>query len=184
MGTKTTHSFLTDLPPEECHRRLVEAADPKEFSLFSLSGNVGKRPFISNLKGSSFELENRRYYRNDFAPVFFGQFAPEGQGTRIHGHFDSSYWSRLFMKCWLAFVALLSIPLMGPTLLQLIKNRAQISGDSWMSIVVPCGLLAWGIILPRLGRLLGRSQERRILEFMQATLAAREAPRMLPIEPE
>src|SRR5712692_4719754 len=136
MRIKTTYSFLTDLPPEECQRRLVEAADPKKFSLFSLSGNVGKRSFIANLNGSSFELEKRRYYRNDFAPVFFGQFAPGGKGTRIDGHFDSSYWSRLFMKWWLAFVILLSIPLMGPTLLQLIKNGAQISGDSWMSIVV------------------------------------------------
>jgi hypothetical protein len=47
------------------------------------------------------------------------------------------------------------------------------SGDKWVGLLVPPGLVLFGTVLPKVGRLLGKSNERFILEHVQNTLAAR-----------
>ncbi len=53
------------------------------------------------------------------------------------------------------------------------------SGDKWVGLVVPPAMVFFGTVLPKFGRLLGKKDERFILEHLQNTLAARieESPR-------
>jgi hypothetical protein len=46
-------------------------------------------------------------------------------------------------------------------------------GDRWVGLIVPPALVLFGTVLPRIGRLLGKSDERFMLEHIQITLAAR-----------
>jgi hypothetical protein len=45
--------------------------------------------------------------------------------------------------------------------------------SEWVGLLVPPGLVLFGTVLPKVGRLLGKSNERFILEHVQNTLAAR-----------
>jgi hypothetical protein len=45
--------------------------------MFSWSGYKGDLPVLGTITGNSFRLQKRRYWRNDFAPYFYGQIAPE-----------------------------------------------------------------------------------------------------------
>src|SRR5579863_8857441 len=103
MRTKLDVLLLTDLNPQECLRRLQEASDPGKRTLFSLSGYKGSKPVLAKIEGSEIKLWKRRYYRNDFAPYFFGTLSPAERSTRIEGHFDMDRWVRIFMTIWLGF---------------------------------------------------------------------------------
>ena len=77
------------------------------------------------------------------------------------------------MRFWLAGVTLLGTPIFGVTLIDVVRGTHHGSGDQWVGLVVPPCLVTFGIALPRIGRLQGRTDERFILRFMQETLAAR-----------
>ena len=64
------------IPPDECLRRIEASTDPGNRTLFSLSGYKGSKPLLVKFDGNQFKLWKRRYYRNDFAPYFFGTFRP------------------------------------------------------------------------------------------------------------
>jgi hypothetical protein len=47
------------------------------------------------------------------------------------------------------------------------------SGDKWVGLIVLPTLVLFGTVLPKFGRLLGKSNERFMLKHVQNTLAAR-----------
>jgi hypothetical protein len=53
--------------------------------------------------------------------------------------------------------------------------RGHAPTDAWISIAFPAFMLACGVALIGLGRLLGRNEQRFLVDFLRETIAAREA---------
>jgi len=138
-----------------------------------MSGYKGDRPVLGEVFGETFRIQKRRYWRNDFAPHFFGTLHWEPGGTRIEGRFDISPWVKGFMRFWIGFVAVVGGMIFVLSVLDLTTRSHFISGDLWIGIIAPPGMLAFGFILPRIGRLLGEGDERFIIDYIQHALAAR-----------
>jgi hypothetical protein len=164
------HSTLAPTALVDALRRSV---DEERRTLFSLSGFCGSCSVLGEVKESTFRLQRRRYWRNDFAPHLYGRFQPEAGGTRIEAHFDVSRWVRTFMKIWLVGAVLLGAPIFVLSALDLLTGSHHTTGDIRVGLIVPPALILWGFVLPGLGRLFGRGDERFLLEFVQQTLAAR-----------
>jgi hypothetical protein len=167
MRTKLDVLLRTDLNPQECLRRLQEASDPGKRTLFSLSGYKGSKPVLAKIEGSEIKLWKRRYYRNDFAPYFFGALSTADRGTRIEGHFDMDRWVRIFMTIWLTFA------IIGGAAALIATVPHPIHGDAWIGVIVPLGLVLFGIFLPKFGRWIGKGEEAFLKEFLEQTLSAR-----------
>jgi hypothetical protein len=175
---RTVFSFHSTLAPTAVADALRRSIDEEHWTLFSLSGYQGSRPLLGEVGENTFRLQKRNYYRNDFAGQFYGRFAPEPGGTRIEGYFDAPRWARYFMRIWLAFAALVGTPIFVRTMIDVVGGSHHMSGDQWVGLVEPPGLVLFGIALQKFGRLLGKSNERFILEHVVKTVAARiEEPR-------
>ena len=158
----------TNFEVQECLRRLEEAADRGQWNPFSLSGYRGSKPLLAKIDGQEIKVWKRIYYRNDFRPYFYGTLISEADGTRIEGYFGLDQWVRIFMWIWMGFVALSCIPM----LTLFVREGGLHSKDAALDLV-PLYMLAFGVLLPKVGRWIGRGQERFILESLQETLAAR-----------
>jgi len=169
----TGYVFHSNLAPASITVLLQGSLDAECRSLFSLSGYKGDRPLLGTVVGSTFTIQKRRYYRNDFAGRFYGRFEPEGCGTRIEGYFDSPEWTRWFMRIWLGVVILLGVPGFVAALISIAKGTATREEGAWVGLVVPPALILFGIVLPKFGRLLGQGDEQDILRYVQNTLVAR-----------
>ena len=77
------------------------------------------------------------------------------------------------MRVWLAGAVLIGTPIFVETVMDVATGSHHMSGDRWVGLLVPPGLVFCGTVLPKLGRLLGKKDERFILEHVQNTLAAR-----------
>jgi hypothetical protein len=159
----------SDLAPDECSRRIEASTDPGNRTIFSLSGYKGSKPLLVKFNGNQFVLWKRRYYRNDFAPYFFGTLSPDNKGTRLEGQFDMNRWVKILMRIWIAFAVVFTLPIFFATLAQSAR------GNAWAGVIVPIGLVIFGIFLPKFGRWIGRSEEKLMREFLQNTLAAQSA---------
>ncbi len=176
MGRKVfvLHSPFTPIAVAAALRRSI---DEEHRTLFSLSGYQGDNPLLGEVGDNAFRVQKRKYYRNDFAGQFYAHFAPEVGGTRIEGYFDSPRWARYFMRLWLAFAALGGAPIFVRTMIDIETGSHHMSGDKWVGLVAPIALVLGGTVLQKVGRQLGKSNERVILRMVQTTLAARmEAP--------
>ena len=162
----------TDFDAEECRRRLVEAIDPEKRTIFSLSGYKGSKPVIGWIDGYQFYLHKRRYWHNDFAPLFYGNLISRNRGTIIEGYFDMRRWVRVFMQIWTAGAVLMGTPILVLTLSDLLRGSHYMEGSVVVGLLVPSGLILWGFVLPKLGMWLSRSEERFILEFVGRNLLA------------
>ena len=81
LGKPNAVALRTDLSPDECLRRLREAADPPQFAAFSRSGLERFEPVMAKLTGKKIKLWKGKYYKNGFAPFFFSRLVPDGAGT-------------------------------------------------------------------------------------------------------
>jgi hypothetical protein len=172
------HKFVlhSPFPTYAVADALRQTIDEERITLFSLSGYKGKRPLLGKVGDHTFRLQKRRYYKNSFAPFCYGEFEPEAGGTRIEAHFDMSRWVRYFMQFWMAVVILLGGAVFVSTMEDILRGGHYIHGQTWMGILVPLAMVLFGVLLPRIGRLLGRGEERFMLEYLQQTLAARVEP--------
>jgi hypothetical protein len=60
------------------------------------------------------------------------------------------------------------------------EHRTLFSLSGWIGLVLPPCLVLFGTLLPKLGRLLGRSGEQFLLEHLQQTLSARIEEQPVP----
>lgn len=164
------HSALTPNAVADALRRSI---DEQRWTPFSLSGYGGDLPLLGEVGENAFKIQKRKYYRNDFAGQLYARFAPEPGGTRIEGYFDCPRWARYFMRIWLAFAVLVGAPIFVATLSDVVRNSHYMSGDKRVGLIVPPVLVLFGTVLPKFGRLLGKRDERFMLEHIQNTLAAR-----------
>jgi hypothetical protein len=173
MG-RTVFVLHSSLAPNAVADALRRSIDEQRWTLFSLSGYKGNLPLLGEVGENTFKVQKRKYYRNDFAGQFYARFAAEPGGTRIEGYFDYPRWARYFMRIWLAFAVLVGTPIFVGTLRDRVTGSHYISGDNWVvGLVVLPVLVLFGTVLPKFGRLLGKSNERFMLEHIQNTLAAR-----------
>jgi hypothetical protein len=161
------------LAPDAVSDALRREVDEEQWTVFSLSGFRGNRPLLGEIEGNSFRLRKRRYSRNDFAGQFYARFEPELGGTKIEGFFDYPRWAKYFMRVWLAAAVVIGAPIFVMTLTDVVYGTHHMSGDLSVGLLVPLGLILFGLVLPRIGRLLGKRDERFILHFLQNTLVAR-----------
>ena len=162
----------TDDPPEVCMQRLYETIDVGRRALFSLSGYKGNRAVVGILHPPEFRLQKRRYWRNDFAPVLYGKMIAAGEGTRIEGYFDVRYSTRLFMRFWLALVAIFGVLVVRS--LWFAPGSAR--GNAPMNLLLPAAMLLFGWLLPRLGIYLSFGERAYLTEFLERNLAAHRDP--------
>jgi hypothetical protein len=176
-ATIVLHSSLAAAAAAEALHRSI---DEERGTLFSISGYKGDRPVLGDVSETTFRLQARRYWRNDFAPHFYGRFHPEPGGTRIEGYFDVSGWVRTFMHLWIGGVVIFGVSTLALTILDATARTDFTSGSVWVGIIVPPAMVLFGILLPKLGRLLAKGDERFILQHIQHTLAARiEEPELI-----
>lgn len=77
------------------------------------------------------------------------------------------------MRIWLGMAVLIGTPIFVETVMDITTGSHHMGGDRWVGLLVPPGLVFFGTVVPRLGRLLGKKDERFILEHVQNTLSAR-----------
>jgi hypothetical protein len=167
MASRNSIALRTELNADECLRRLQEGTDLGVRTIASFSGYKGKKPVLSRFDGHRFRLWKRRYYRNDFAPIIFGEVHPEGRGSRIEGRFGIQGFVRILHAAWLGFVGLLGLTMVSSAL-----SRGR-TGDVGSAITILGGLFFFGLLMPKAGRFIGRGEERNLREFLEETLAAR-----------
>jgi len=174
LSVKFRHftTLHTDFDTEECRRRLTESIDPERQTIFSRSGYRGSKPVIGWIDGYQLDLHKRRYWHNDFAPQFYGNLLPQDRGTLIEGYFDVPPWTKMFMRFWLGGVLLLGGPIFLLSLLDLLQGSNYVEGGASIGLLVPPGMVLFGIFLPKFGLWFGRHEEEFILEFLQRTLVA------------
>ena len=160
------------LAPAAVADALRRSIDPEARTMFSLSGYEGCLPVLGEVTETTFHLQKRRFWRNDFAPRHYGQFEAEGLGSRIEAYFDVSRWVRMFMRLWLVGVALLGGPIFVLSALDLFTGSHHTTGDGRVGLIVFPTMILWGFLLPRIGRSFGRGDERFLLDFVQYTLSA------------
>jgi hypothetical protein len=172
MG-RTVFVLHSALAPNAVADTLRRSIDEQRWTPFSLSGYKGNLPLLGEVTENTFKVQKRKYYRNDFAGQLYARFEGEPGGTRIEGYFDYPPWARYFMRIWLAFAVLVGTPLFLGALSDRVTGSHYMNGDNWVGLLVPPMLVLFGTVLPKFGRLLGKSNERFMLEHIQNTLAAR-----------
>jgi hypothetical protein len=159
------------LSPSAAESALRSAVDEEHRTLLSLSGYKGEKPVLGNIESSQFRVQKRRYSRNDFAGHFYGRIQAESSGSRIEGYLDWPKWARWYMRIWLTFAVLVGIPLFAETLWNILSGKA-LWADDWVGIVVPPGLILFGLVMPEIGRLFGKKDRQFLVEYVHHSLMA------------
>ena len=163
-------TLRTQIPLEECKNRLASNVDPARFEI-SPSGHAGSRPIIGKLYDSTFRLQKRRYYRNSFAPFFFGRFVASNEGTLIEGEFRMHPFVKVFMTVWFSFLVVIFAIL----LISVFAGRTEFQSNRVVGLLSPAGMAIFGVLLVKFGKWLGRNEETAILAFLKSTLEADDA---------
>ena len=138
---------------------------------FSWSGYAGSRPILGKLRDTTFRLQKRRYYRNSFAPFFFGRFVASDGGTLIEGGFRMHPFVKVFMIVWFSFLSVFSVIM----LISVFTGQADVPGSPVFGLVIPTVMAAFGAALVKFGRWLCRNEETAIIAFLKSTLETNDA---------
>ena len=133
---------------------------------FSWSGYAGTSEVLGRIRGMSFRLQKRRYYRNSFAPFFYGQFASADGGTIITGEFKMHPFVRVFMAFWFSFLAVFVLA----ALLLPSRGQPEAAGGRAFMLLVAGVLAAFGVGLTKFGQWLGYGEQQAITAFLKKTL--------------
>ena len=162
--------LVTIISTESCQTKLALAADQEHYAL-SLSGYRGSLPILFRIKGNRFRLQKRRYYRNSFAPFFYGQFVASNHLTKIEGSFKMHPLAKWAITIWCAV----------PISIALFALAAAITGSQASSaklaytIQFTSCMLLLGVGMVMFGRWLGRSEEKDMIDFLKSTFDAHES---------
>jgi hypothetical protein len=156
---------------EEALDRLRQRTVP-----WGMFASWGGKDFISRIDGNEFEVWVRRFWgRNDLAPHFIGRIIPGAAGARIDGRFDTGSWVRRFMRILLILGGVFFLG-------NLVAARGKMELDS-PGLLFPIAMVLYDLVVPRLGYLMNRGDEQKLLAFLAENLAA-ERDASAPIEPQ
>jgi hypothetical protein len=170
--SRSVYRLHSALAPDALLEALRQNTDEERWSFFSMSRCRGDRDFIARAGADSMRVQKRRHWRNDFGPVFYARFERYPGGTLIEGSFDIPEWAKYFMRVWLVLAALIGAPVFVGSVAGVIAHAGVVRGNPWVGVLVPPFLIVWGFVLPGIGRLMSRREQRYILDFLQTTLAA------------
>lgn len=163
------------LSAEEIIEQLKEKTDTsvqKVQFAFNIKNKIKDLPpFITELKkDNTFTIYRRPYVdntRNSFQPIFNGRIIEGDNQNSIQGFFDMNILVKTFMLAWLTFVGMAWI-ITFPMLFELISHLGEgIRFDLLFPAVIPTIMLLFGLNLPVIGRIFGKSDERKILTFLK-----------------
>jgi hypothetical protein len=156
----------TKLSIAECRSRLGSATDLGGMALSWDSAIPGA--VVGEFRGQVFRLHTPKYYKNAFAPFFYGQLSAADGGTTLEGNFRMHPFVRLFVVFWYSFLILFGVA-------ALIVPAAKIpaSGISRTWYFAGLGLLAiLGLAVVQIGKWLGNGEQGVIHSFLKSTLEA------------
>ena len=168
--------LFSPLPPAECASRLKVAMDTERLAHFSLAGFFGSRPVVGQVTESSLRLRKRIGYRNTFQTFLTATMRPEAGGTVISGEFAMHPFVRVFMLIWFGGIIIIGGTMFVATASSMLSGSGQ-GQNTWMGVVIPTAMLAFGFGLVRLGRFLARTESRFLTDFLVQTLNAHEQNR-------
>jgi hypothetical protein len=162
----------SDYPPDTCLKRLADEMGVDNWTPFSLSGYEGNAAMLGRIAGHEFRLHKRKRGHNTFAPILFGHVLPEGHGAVIEGYWGVWPGMRLFAGVWIGLAILIGAPIFISALMQAVRKGFMDVSDWWIGLIVPPALVAWGLILPRLGAAVSDYEKNSIEEFLHRVLVA------------
>jgi len=180
MARKLDILLRSDYSPDTCFAKLAEQIDLDQRTLFSFSGYKGRKPVVGRIEGNEFRLHERRYWHNSFGPVLFGRITADGRGSLIEAYWEMWRSVRIFMRIWLGFAVLMGAPIFLYSLNCAISRKCSDQEALWLGLIVPLGLVLWGLLLPRLGAALSFHERKHIVELLERTLVAGEVPILTP----
>ena len=172
MKGKSRLVLGTDLDIEEAMEILRDAIDEDRPNIFS--GIRGNKDVIGTISGYEIHLRKRqRYIKNSFAPVLHAYFWAHSEGTRVEGRFDFDSVTRVFNKLLPIGVLLIGIPVLLVLLVNLASGQAR--QEDFLATVVVAGLFTFGILFPKFGSGIARSDRDFLVTFLREKLRARIA---------
>jgi len=166
----------SDYSPGECLAKLAEQIDVDRLTLFSFSGYQGKKPILGRIAGNEFRLHKRRYWHNSFGPVLYGRVTNDGHGAAIEAYWDVLRATRISMRIWLLFAALIGTPMFLRCVMQLLDAKTHVTGELWVGLIVPPAMILFGLLLPELGALLSFHERKQVLEMLHRVLVGGPKP--------
>jgi hypothetical protein len=164
----TRHRFTTQLSVEECRERLKRDTSPAPAFQFAMPD---RETFYCKFSGHGFRLYALTgAWRNSMMPFFCGRLRSTEAGTILEGTMGPHAIVKAFMWVWFSIAGFM---------LFLIASAA-ISGTGHFAVhpviaALPIVFIAaMGGAIYKVGCMLGKVQERRMLEFLSSTLEAKQ----------
>jgi hypothetical protein len=156
----------TKLSLAECRRRLGSSTDLRGMALSWDAEAPGA--VLGEFRGPVFRLHTPKYYRNSFAPFFYGKLTEADGGAMLEGDFRMNPFVRLFMVFWLSFILLFAA---GALIVPAQAHSASGLGRGWFFAgLVLLAILGGGLV--QVGKWSGRGDEEVIHSFLKSTLEA------------
>lgn len=134
--------------------------------MWSMSGHAGERTILGKFDGNRFRLQMRRFYRNSFAPFFYGEVRAIDSGSELSGDFKLHPFVRVFFGIWMTGATLGAMAL---TVGGLAQGHAERVGPL---IALPFALPLFGFGMLRFGRWLARNEAPSIVRFLKRCAAS------------
>lgn len=165
--------LFSPFPPAECIRRISEGMQIIENMLLR-SRRMGDKPVIGTVNGHTVRLRKRIHYRNSFQTMLVASFSPHGSGSRISCELGMHTFVRVFMIVWL--VAAIGIG--GPIAFAALKawDMTGVGPKEPADILLPVGMPVFGVLLLLFGQHLARDENAFLLQFLEETVQAADAP--------
>lgn len=154
-----TDVMLTALSPDACAERLKAAVD-NNLSIF------GSRPFIGSVSPAGARLRKRIRYRNSFQTVVQVSFESQVRGAEVVCRSGMSFFVYVFLVAWFGFLTLF-----------LLGGVSQADASGGLFLVVPLGMMAFGVGLVLFGRWLARDEHDEAVAFLGRVLQAQASTR-------
>lgn len=165
--------FESPLSAEECRRRLASRTerDVPFRAAWSFTPAI-----LARVGDHKFRLRVRRgSWSNSFDPLFYGRIETTAAGARIRGRFRLHPYVLGLTVVWFVFVVLLGIPMLLLSLFTLWAELPSVDGYSVVGVLIPLGLLVFGVTGVRLCLRWGRSCRDQLRTFLCETLDAVES---------
>jgi hypothetical protein len=162
--------LFSPFTPVDCAKRLREAVDEGAMVSFF---RAGSKPVIGKVSEFSLTLNKRINYRNSYQPYLTATMRPELGGTAISGVLAMHPFVRIFNVVWFGFVTIIFLGMGWASL----SGKRGDSRETSLMLIVPLGMLCFGIGLIWFGRFLARNEPKFLEDFLIQTLDARRNSR-------